>query len=512
MKRLLLTSLLTILPLAAHAQVVKYAVVAGNNRGVERSAALRYAERDAERFAEVLADVGGFDREKMTLLSGASVREFRAALARTDAEIRAAALPPARTMVLLYFSGHADGVNLELGSDLVPFSDIRKWIESVPAGIKIAFIDSCLSGALTQVKGGRIGPSFDITLTDQLDVNGTAIVTSSARGEHSQESHDLGGSFFTTYLISGFRGAADSNGDGKVTLAEVYQYAFGKTAAATARTVAGVQHPTYDFKIAGKGEVVLSTVAEARAALLFGPDCAGSFMVIDAQKGEVAAELSKQEGSRRVIALRPGEYVVAQQRDAAFYSQTVALEAGARAEVDPGAMEKGRTLAALAKGNSKRRSGWEVVAGYGITSGLLSSIGAASQGVVGVRTNLGPVSVLPRFSYSQAKVDDARINMHYFMHMFSLESYVAWRFELPYLDLLAGANVGAGYNRQKYTNQTEYDATTFVYGPAAGLDVPIGAGFSAQTFFEMDFYVLYLDNKLTQTSSLKGTFGVGYEF
>ncbi|MBI5525048.1 MAG: caspase family protein [Deltaproteobacteria bacterium] len=491
---------------------MKYAVVAGNNRGVERSAALRYAERDAERFAEVLTDVGGFDRGRVTLLAGASASEFRTALAKTDGQIRAASLPPARAMVVLYFSGHADGINLELGSDLVPFTEIRKWVESVPAGIKIAFIDSCLSGALTQVKGGRIGPSFDITVTDQLDVSGTAIVTSSARGEHSQESHDLGGSFFTTYLISGFRGAADANGDGKVTLAEVYQYAFGKTATATAKTVAGVQHPTYDFKIAGKGEVVLSTVADARASLLFGPACAGSFTVIDAHKGEVAAEVSKPEGARRLVALRPGEYLVAQQREGSFFSQRVALDAGARVEVDPAAMQKGDMVAALTKGNTRRRSGWEVMAGYGITSGLLSSIEAASQGIAGVRTNLGPVSVLPRFSYSQAKVDDVRLNMHYFMHMFSLESYVAWRFELPFLDVLAGANVGAGYNRQKYANQTEYAATAFIYGPAAGINVPIGAGFSAQTFFELDFYVLYLDNKLTQTNSLKGTFGVGYEF
>jgi hypothetical protein len=46
----------------------------------------------------------------------------------------------------------------------------------------------------------------------------------------------------------------------------------------------------------------------------------------------------------------------------------------------------------------------------------------------------------------------------------------------------------------------------------AGIDVPLGAGFSAQTFFEWDFYVLNVDNKLTQTNSPKGAFGIGYEF
>jgi hypothetical protein len=73
-------------------------------------------------------------------------------------------------------------------------------------------------------------------------------------------------------------------------------------------------------------------------------------------------------------------------------------------------------------------------------------------------------------------------------------------------------NVGAGYNRQKVASAKEFDAFAFIYRPMAGFDVPIGAGFSVQTFFEWDVYVLNVENKLTQKNSPKGTFGVGYEF
>ena len=44
--------------------------------------------------------------------------------------------------------------------------------------------------------------------------------------EAAQESDRICASYFTHYLVSGFRGAADLSGDGKVTLNEAYQFAF----------------------------------------------------------------------------------------------------------------------------------------------------------------------------------------------------------------------------------------------------------------------------------------------
>ena len=44
----------------------------------------------------------------------------------------------------------------------------------------------------------------------------------STSSDASQESDEIGGSYFTHYLVSGMRGAADANGDQLVTLAEVY--------------------------------------------------------------------------------------------------------------------------------------------------------------------------------------------------------------------------------------------------------------------------------------------------
>jgi hypothetical protein len=124
--------------------------------------------------------------------------------------------------------------------------------------VRVAFVDACQSGALTGVKGGRRAPGYEIHLADPGSVKGMAIVTSSTANELSQESDDLQGSFFTHNIMAGLRGAADSSRDGQVTLGEVYQFAFRRTLASTAASLVGGQHPTYDYRMSGAGDVILA--------------------------------------------------------------------------------------------------------------------------------------------------------------------------------------------------------------------------------------------------------------
>jgi hypothetical protein len=50
---------------SAQAEVQRYAVVIGNDRGDRDEVTLRYAERDAERVGQVLQSVGGFPAENV---------------------------------------------------------------------------------------------------------------------------------------------------------------------------------------------------------------------------------------------------------------------------------------------------------------------------------------------------------------------------------------------------------------------------------------------------------------
>ena len=99
-------------------------------------------------------------------------------------------------------------------------------------------------------------------------MRGHAFLTSSAATEAAQESDRIRASYFTHYLVSGFRGAADLSGDGKVTLGEAYQFAFNETLGRTVDTKGGAQHPSYDINLSGTGDVVMTDVRQTSATLV----------------------------------------------------------------------------------------------------------------------------------------------------------------------------------------------------------------------------------------------------
>ena len=128
-------------------------------------------------------------------------------------------------------------------------------------------------------------------------MRGHAFLTSSAETEAAQESDRIRASYFTHYLISGFRGAADLSGDGKVTLNEAYQFAFNETLGRTVDTKGGAQHPSYDINLSGTGDVVMTDVRQTSATLVLGEDLEGRFFVRNAAR-ELIVELFKPRGRR----------------------------------------------------------------------------------------------------------------------------------------------------------------------------------------------------------------------
>ena len=158
----------------------------------------------------------------------------------------------------------------------------------------MAILDSCSSGALTRAKGGARRPAFLFDATQ--DMSGHAFITSSSAAEAAQESDRIGASFFTHYLVSGLRGAADATGDGLVTLNEAYAYAFQETLASTENTQYGPQHPAYDISLTGSGDLVLTDLRAASAVLVIAEEVAGRLYVRDA-RGALVVELAKSPAS-----------------------------------------------------------------------------------------------------------------------------------------------------------------------------------------------------------------------
>ncbi len=325
------------LPQAARAQGVieRFVLVAGANFGGSDRPELRYAVSDAERFATVMTDLGGVSPSNAIVLREPKLGEFVEALDALSARVatarRAAAGTGGRTEVLVYYSGHADDKGLLLGEDRYSYQSLRDRLDEIGADVRIAVLDACASGAFTRAKGGRNRTAFLVDASTAM--TGHAFLTSSAETESAQESDRIGASYFTHYLVSGLRGAADMNSEGRVTLNEAYQFAFNETLGTTLDTKGGAQHPSYDINMTGTGDVVMTDVRQTTATLVIGETIDGRVYVRNAKQGLVV-ELYKPYGRRVELGLEPGEYEVRVERESSAVIGKAVVGDGQQVAVD----------------------------------------------------------------------------------------------------------------------------------------------------------------------------------
>ncbi|MFO0599509.1 MAG: caspase family protein [Myxococcaceae bacterium] len=299
--------LLSLLLLAAPAvaETRRIAIVVGNNAGTGEMPPLRYAESDAGKMARVLVELGDVSSEDVLLLQGQRVGQVERAIAETRDRIAfLKRSPDVRTVVFFYFSGHSDGEAIELSGEKLAYARLKALLTGTGADVRLVVVDACRSGAGLREKGGRPVEGFTIRLADTLQATGDVFISSSAADEAALESSEVMGSYFTHNFISGLRGAADTSGDKLVTLAEAYRYAYDRTVSSTAMLPVGAQHPNYDFKLSGQGELVLSTLLKPSALMVL-PE-ADRALVTDLARDQVIVEVVGAGG--REVALAPGQY------------------------------------------------------------------------------------------------------------------------------------------------------------------------------------------------------------
>lgn len=313
-------------------RVRRFALVVGANDGGNDRVKLRYAGTDARAVAKVLAQIGGVEKKDVLVVLQPTAESLRAEIEKMRARISAAA-GDGRTQFIFYYSGHSDERGLLLGGERLGYSELREMIHGVDADVRIGVLDSCSSGAFTRTKGGQRRAPF---LVSAADVAGHAFLTSSSVDEAAQESDRVRGSFFTHYLVSGLRGAADHNGDRLVTLDEAYRFAFGETLASTESTTAGAQHAAYEISLAGTGDLVMTDLRKTTAGLTIGPDIEGRVYVRDAS-GNLAGELYKPAGTGAVgLALEPGRYSIVVDDGGKLKRATVVLVDGKTSRLEAG--------------------------------------------------------------------------------------------------------------------------------------------------------------------------------
>jgi hypothetical protein len=313
----------------------RYTLIVGANFGGADRPVLKYGVSDAERFSRVMADLGGVSPEHNTILKQPKLRDLLDGLDQLTRRVadaaRLAGPGAARIEVIVYYSGHADEKGLLLGEDRYSYRSLRDRLDQIPADVRIAVLDACASGAFTRIKSGRARPPF---LVDQsASMRGHAFLTSSAATEVAQESDRIRASYFTHYLVSGLRGAADLSGDGRITLNEAYQFAFSETLGRTVDSMGGAQHPSYDINMSGTGDVVMTDVRQLSATLVLGQEVEGRFFVRNAAQ-ELIVEVYKPLGRTVALGVEPGAYEVRVEHNKTALLAKVSVADGGQLIVD----------------------------------------------------------------------------------------------------------------------------------------------------------------------------------
>ncbi|MBN1335839.1 MAG: caspase family protein [Deltaproteobacteria bacterium] len=306
---------------AAEAATWRHALVVGANDGGQSLEPLKYAEQDARRFADLVVELGGFGAEDVTVLYAPGRDLFLAALAE---HARVASRHP-DDLFILYYSGHADARGLRLQDEVIRFDDLKESLRSLQAEVRVGILDACRSGAIVRLKGARLTAPF--LLDDGPATEGEAWLTSATADEAAQESDQIQGSFFTHYLVSGLRGAADMD-DGRVSLGEAYRYAYQRTVARTGATEGGTQHPTYDYRLQGRGDLVLTEVGRGLARITIAEAVAGEVTVLRLPDRVPVAEVAKPSTNAVVLALAPGRYLLRLRNEQGLRESTVSLSEG----------------------------------------------------------------------------------------------------------------------------------------------------------------------------------------
>lgn len=289
-------------------------------------ARLLHGASDATDFADAFVELGGVspsDRLLREVSDTASLKEvWRTAEARLDSAIRQGG----SVELFVFHTGHADADGILLGSQRFPWDRLRDLLSGGPEGLRVAFLDACASGNALRSKGGKFHPA-----QPSPAVTGKAVLASSRSDELSTESDKDGGSLFTRSLVSGLRGAADQDHDGKVTLSEVFRHASRETERRSRELGAPAQHPSGSTELVGTVDPVLTDVRNPPARLRLEPGFPPMSLRDSVRK--VIGTASTGAGDTLDLALPPGLWIL--EDDSSHRAMRVLLRAGQTRTLSP---------------------------------------------------------------------------------------------------------------------------------------------------------------------------------
>lgn len=283
----------------------RVAIVVGANEAAPGRRPLRYAHHDARAVERVLRRVGRFQADDIHVLLDPSPSTV---LSLLDSELGTLRASGDETLLLFYYSGHADEQALYPSGRSLSFRALRSRLESDGAGVRVGIIDACRGGGWTGTRGLTETESFDVNVPLELSNEGSVLISSSSGLEDAHESEELEGGFFTHHWNAALRGAGDEDGDRIVTLTEAFEYAKSRTIRDTALHTSTPQHPSFRMNLQGRQELSLAHLAN-RVTTLTVEQTVGPLQLFHLGTGRVVLELPAGERTS-ALSILPGRYLL----------------------------------------------------------------------------------------------------------------------------------------------------------------------------------------------------------
>ncbi len=243
----------------------KHALIIGNNEYQDPTLArLVTPGEDVNDLAAVLRapDIGEFD--EVTALVNELSANVRLEIESFFAEKKL------DDLLLMYFSGHGvrddhgqlylavkDTRHDRLRATAIPAAFVTEGMDHTRSRRQVLILDCCHSGAFAQGAKGVTGESVGIKTAFEGRGYGRVVLTATDATQYAWEGDQVIGeaenSVFTHYMIDGLKtGAADTDGDGQITLDELYDYVYEQVVSKTPKQTPG----KWSYK--QQGEIVIA--------------------------------------------------------------------------------------------------------------------------------------------------------------------------------------------------------------------------------------------------------------
>ncbi len=316
----------------AAAESTRLVLAIGQNQGLEGELPLRYAHHDARAYVRVLQSQGGVAPRHTIVLTETTPAELEKGLGQIA---KLATEAKGDVLFFFYYSGHGDSHSLHLGPKRFKLSELNERFSTVPAKLRVAVIDACRSKDDTQAKGFRTAAPFDTRIQAPKGLEGVVTIRSSADGEASQESGQLGGAVFTHFLMTALRGAADRDQDLRISLSEAYGYAYDQTVRRSAAGTGNVMHPSVDLDIEGAGRLMITDVLRTTASIELPQEANARYLIYRRPLGTLVNE-TWSDASRSIgVPIAAGEYLVQRRKSGASGALVTTVRPGDSIRLKP---------------------------------------------------------------------------------------------------------------------------------------------------------------------------------